>query len=206
MSTHENTIPDGYREDRNGRLVPENQIKAIDRQRDELVQEKIVRALALREQLRAFKRSAFDDIAAFVQLSAEQYGARLGGDKGNVTLLSFDGRYKLIRAIQDSITFDERLQAAKALIDECLNDWTEGARAELRTLVNNAFRVDQDGNIKTGEVLSLRRLKFDDTRWQQAMTAISDAVTVVGSKTYVRFYERDERGQYQPISLDVAGV
>ena len=39
MSTHENTIPDGYREDRNGRLVPENQIKAIDRQRDELVQE-----------------------------------------------------------------------------------------------------------------------------------------------------------------------
>ncbi len=206
MSTHENTIPDGYREDRNGRLVPENQIKAIDRQRDELVQEKIVRALALREQLRAFKRGAFDDIAAFVQLSAEQYGARLGGDKGNVTLLSFDGRYKLIRAIQDSITFDERLQAAKALIDECLNDWTEGARAELRTLVNNAFRVDQDGNIKTGEVLSLRRLKFDDTRWQQAMTAISDAVTVVGSKTYVRFYERDERGQYQPISLDVAGV
>ena len=206
MSTHENTIPDGYREDRNGRLVPENQIKAIDRQRDELVQEKIVRALALREQLRAFKRGAFDDIAAFVQLSAEQYGARLGGDKGNVTLLSFDGRYKLIRAIQDSITFDERLQAAKALIDECLNDWTEGARAELRTLVNNAFRVDQDGNIKTGEVLSLRRLKFDDTRWQQAMTAISDAVTVVGSKTYVRFYERDERGQYLPISLDVAGV
>lgn len=206
MSTHENTIPDGYREDRNGRLVPENQIKAIDRQRDELVQEKIVRALALREQLRAFKRGAFDDIAAFVQLSAEQYGARLGGDKGNVTLLSFDGRYKLIRAIQDSITFDERLQAAKALIDECLNDWTEGARAELRTLVNNAFRVDQDGNIKTGEVLSLRRLKFDDTRWQKAMTAISDAVTVVGSKTYVRFYERDERGQYQPISLDMAGV
>lgn len=206
MSTHQNTIPDGYREDRNGRLVPENQIKAIDRQRDELVQEKIVRALALREQLRAFKRGAFDDIAAFVQLSAEQYGARLGGDKGNVTLLSFDGRYKLIRAIQDSITFDERLQAAKALIDECLNDWTEGARAELRTLVNNAFRVDQDGNIKTGEVLSLRRLKFDDTRWQQAMTAISDAVTVVGSKTYVRFYERDERGQYQPISLDMAGV
>lgn len=206
MSTHQNTIPDGYREDRNGRLVPENQIKAIDRQRDELVQEKIVRALALREQLRAFKRGAFDDIAAFVQLSAEQYGARLGGDKGNVTLLSFDGRYKLIRAIQDSITFDERLQAAKALIDECLNDWTEGARAELRTLVNNAFRVDQDGNIKTGEVLSLRRLKFDDPRWQKAMTAISDAVTVVGSKTYVRFYERDERGQYQPISLDIAGV
>ncbi|TAA25285.1 DUF3164 family protein [Pseudoxanthomonas winnipegensis] len=199
-------IPDGYRENRAGHMVPESQIKAIDLARDTLVQEKIQCALALRDALRAFKRGVFDDIAAFVQLSAEQYGARIGGDKGNVTLLSFDGRYKVVRAIQDSITFDERLQAAKALIDECLNDWTEGARAELRTLVNNAFRVDQDGNIKTGEVLSLRRLQFEDTRWQQAMAAISDAVTVVGSKTYVRFYERDERGQYQPISLDVAGV
>jgi len=199
-------IPDGYRENRAGHMVPESQIKAIDLARDTLVQEKIRCALALRDALRAFKRGVFDDIAAFVQLSAEQYGARIGGDKGNVTLLSFDGRYKVVRAIQDSITFDERLQAAKALIDECLNDWTEGARAELRTLVNNAFRVDQDGNIKTGEVLSLRRLQFEDTRWQQAMAAISDAVTVVGSKTYVRFYERDERGQYQPISLDVAGV
>jgi hypothetical protein len=200
------TIPAGYREDRHGHLQPEVQIKAIDLARDELVREKITAAMLLRERLRNFKLGVFDDIAAFVQLSAEQYGARIGGDKGNVTLLSFDGRYKIIRAIQDTITFDERLQAAKSLIDECLNDWTEGARAELRTLVNNAFRVDQDGNIKTGEVLSLRRLQFDDKRWTQAMAAISDAVTVVGSKTYVRFYERDERGQYQPISLDMAGV
>jgi hypothetical protein len=28
----------------------------------------------------------------------------------------------------------------------------------------------------------------------------------VGSKTYVRFYERDAQGQYQPISLDIAAV
>ncbi|MGH3799316.1 MAG: DUF3164 family protein [Stenotrophomonas sp.] len=199
-------IPDGYREDRNGRLVPEEQIKPIDLARDHLVDEKIQGALELRDLLRAFKRGVFDDIAALVQLSGEQYGARIGGDKGNVTLMTFNGRYKIVRAIQDSIQFDERLQAAKALIDECLSDWTQGSRAELCTLVNNAFRADQDGSIKTAEVLSLRRLQFDDPRWKQAMTAISDAVTVVGSKTYVRFYQRDERGQYQPISLDVAGV
>ncbi|WP_423163960.1 DUF3164 family protein [Stenotrophomonas maltophilia] len=200
------SIPEGYREDRNGRLVPEAQIKPIDLARDQLVQEKIQRALELREALRTFKADTFADIAAFVQLSGEQYGAKIGGDKGNVSLYTYDGRYKILRACQDSIQFDERLQAAKALIDECLNDWTEGSRAELRTLVNRAFNVGQDGSIKTSEVLSLHRLKFDDPRWQQAMKAINDAVTVVGSKTYVRFYERDARGQYQPISLDVAGV
>ena len=198
------TPPVGFRENRSGHFVPEAQIKPIDLMRDGLVMEKITRALQLRQLLREFKNELFPDINAFVQVSAEQYNARIGGDKGNVALFSFDGRYKMVRAIQDAITFDERLQAAKALIDECLNDWTEGADPKLKALVNNAFRVDSDGNIKTGEVLSLRRLDFDDPRWQQAMTAISDAVTVVSSKTYVRFYERDERGMYQPISLDLA--
>ncbi len=176
------TIPEGYREDRKGRLVQENQIAAIDLVRDQQVAELINGAKKLHQQMAEFRGTAFGDIAAFVKLSAEQYGASIGGDKGNVTLMSYDGRYKIVRAVQDSIQFDERLQAAKALIDDCLNDWTEGSRAELRTLVNNAFRVDNDGSIKTGEVLSLRRLKFDDPRWTQAMAAISDAVTVVGAR------------------------
>ncbi|ASK91080.1 DUF3164 family protein [Xanthomonas campestris pv. trichodesmae] len=199
-------IPAGYRQNRLGHMVPESHIKPIDLARDELVTELVDKAMQLREVLRKFKRCAFGDIAAFVQLSAEKYGARIGGDKGNVTLFSFDGRYKIIRAIQDSITFDERLQAAKALIDACVNDWTEGVRKEPRAIINNAFRLDKSGNIRTDAVLELRNLDFDDPRWLEAMEAISDAVTVVGSKTYVRFYERDERGQYQPISLDVAGV
>lgn len=202
----EKSPPEGFRENRYGHFVPEDQIKPIDLARDQLVVDKISQALQLREQLREFKLGLFGDIAALVQLSAEEYGARIGGDKGNVTLTSYDGRYKMIRAIQDVILFDERLQAAKALIDECMKDWTEGARAELRTLVDNAFRMDQDGNIKTGAVLALRRLKFDDPRWQRAMLAIGDAMTAVGSKAYVRFYQRDEQGMYQPISLDMAVV
>lgn len=200
------TIPAGYRQDRNGRLIPESQVKPIDQARDELVHEIVTAALQVREMLRSFKVGTFADISAFVQLSAEQYGARIGGDKGNVTLLSFDGRYKIVRAIQDNLQFDERLQAAKALIDECLKEWTEGSRGELIAVVNNAFRVDQDGNIKTAQVLGLRRLHIEDERWQKAMTAIGDAIMVVGSKTYVRIYERDDQGMYQPISLDLAVV
>lgn len=204
--TKTNTIPEGYRQDRAGRLVPESQIKPIDQARDALVLELVDKAVALSKQLEAFKRESFNDINAFVDLSAEQYRVRLGGQKGNVQLLSYDGRYKVQRAVQEAIAFDERLQAAKALIDECLTEWTKGARDELRALVNDAFRVDQAGNIRTGQVLGLRRLNIEDERWQRAMSAISDAVQVVGSKSYVRVYERDAYGQYQPIPLDLASV
>lgn len=199
-------IPEGFKQDAQGRLVPVQHIKAIDLARDELVNEIVTKAKAVNHAIGEFKRDTFADIAAFVQLSAEEYRVRLGGKKGNVQLLSFDGRYKVLRAIQETIVFDERLQAAKVLIDECLSEWTEGARSELRVLVNDAFRVDQAGNIRTGQVLSLRRLEIKDPRWQQAMTAIAEAVQVLGSKSYVRVYERDANGEYRPVALDIAGA
>lgn len=200
-------IPSGHRQDHLGRLVPEQQIKPIDLARDELVQEIVAKAKAKSAELAKFKAEVFADIAAFVDLSSEQYGVHLGGHKGNVSLVSFDGRFRVLRAIAENITFDERLQAAKALIDECLNEWTEDAPGELRTVVQDAFRVDQVGNIRIQQVLALRRLNIEDKRWKNAMTAISDAIQVVGSKSYVRVYERigDTTG-YRQISLDVAGV
>lgn len=131
----------------------------------------------------------------------------MGGKKGNLTLYSFDGRYKVQRAIQDRIAFDERLQAARALIDECLADWTAEAGPELQAIVNQAFATDKEGQINTGRVLLLRRLDISDERWLRAMQAIGEAVQVVGSRSYIRIHERiGDSDQYQPISLDIAGV
>lgn len=206
MST-EQTIPAGYWRDAKGCLIPESMIKPIDKERDRLVNELVGKARSVSDVLAKFKAEAFGDIAAFIDLSAEQYQAQLGGKKGNLTLYSFDGKYRIQRAIQDRIAFDERLQAARVLIDECLADWTVGASPELQAIVNQAFDTDKEGQINTGRVLSLRRLDIKDERWLRAMNAIGEAVQVVGSKSYIRVYERiGETEQYQPIALDIAGV
>ncbi|QEH17329.1 DUF3164 family protein [Histophilus somni] len=195
-----------YWQDAKGALVAEELIKDIDKTRDELIGELIQSASALQHQIRTFKHNVFNDIAAFVELSAEKYEVHIGGRKGNITLYSFDGKYKLQVAVADHIRFDERIHAAKAQIDECLHEWSAEARPELRSLIDNAFRVDKEGNLSTARILSLRRVDIQDERWTQAMQAIADSVQVVGSKDYIRFYERDEQGKYQPISLDMAGV
>jgi len=200
-------IPEGFRKDAKGHLVPVDMIKPIDLARDELVTELVEKAQSVSKALGAFKESAFGDIKAFVEMSAEQYKATIGGKKGNVTLLSFDGRYKIIHAVQDSIKLDERLQAARVLIDECAAEWTQGARSEVRVLVNEAFRADKAGQISTARVLGLRRLEIQDERWQRAMQAIGEAVQVVGSKSYIRVYERvGDSDQYLPIPLDIASI
>lgn len=209
-STKQFTIleaPDKYWVDAKGVLTPEHLIKPIDKARDQLVGELIERALIVNKALSDFKLAGFADIAAFVDLSSNEYGVSVGGKKGNVTLYSYDGRYKIQRAMQDRIAFDERLQAAKALIDACLAEWTEGARPEIHAIINRAFQTDKEGEINTGAVLALRRLEIDDARWQRAMEAIGEAVQIVGSKSYIRVYERiGDSDQYKPISLDIAGV
>ncbi len=207
MTENTATIPAGYLQDAKGRLVPESQIKPIDLMRDALVRDIVSGAQDLNQILATFKRMAFADIAAFTEASAEQYGARLRGTKGNLVLYSFDGRFKLERRSQDNIRFDERLQAAKALVDECITAWSEGSRDEIKTLINDAFRVDQQGQVNTARVLGLRRLGITDSRWQRAMDAISDSVQVVGSSSYVRVYERvGDSDQYRLIPLDLASV
>lgn len=206
-ATEQATIPAGYRKDAQGRLIPESMIKPIDMERDSLVQAMITNAKGLNRQIGDFKVSVFGDVAAFVTLSAEQYDTKLGGKKGNVTLYSFDGRYKVQVATADNTVFDERLQAAKALIDECVKEWSQGSRPEIQVLVQDAFQTDKEGNLNTGRILALRRLEIEDERWKRAMTAIGESVQVVGSKQYVRFYERvGDSDQYAPISLDIAAV
>ncbi len=202
-----NAIPAGYWRDGEGRLIPENMVKPIDKARDDLVRELVGKAKAASAVLADFKAKAFGDIGAFVEMSGEQYGVKLGGVKGNVTLLSFDGRYKIVRQIQEHLVFDERLQAAKQLIDECIQAWTESSSDEIKALINDAFQVNKEGNINTARVLGLKRLNINDEKWLRAMQAIADSVQVAGSKPYIRIYERvGDTNQYQPISLDVAAV
>ncbi|WP_236266276.1 DUF3164 family protein [Escherichia coli] len=202
-----NKVQEGYWVDARGVMTPESLIKDIDRDREQLVGELVEMVIAASASLRELKLRAFGDIQAFIDLSAEKYGAVKGGKKGNITLYSFDGRYKIQRAMQDRIAFDERIQTAKSLIDDCLADWTEGARPEIKAIISEAFSTDKEGNINTGRVLALRRLDITEERWDNAMTLIGEAVQVVGSKSYIRVYERvGDSDEYRAIPLDIAGV
>lgn len=192
------------RQNAQGHWVPENLIAPADKLRDEVVLAIIAAAREQRAQLAAFKIGAMQQINDFVDLSSEQYGVAWGGTKGNVTLLSFDGRYKLILAVGEHRKFDERIQAAKALIDQCIDRWSDGASSEIRALVNHAFRVSKSGHIDVNQVLSLRQLNIDDPDWLLAMQAAVDAIQVTGTSQYLRLYERDAQGRYIQMSLDLA--
>jgi hypothetical protein len=196
-----------FMEDAQGRQVPVSMIKKFDLKRHDLVCSIMERAFAERERLAEFKQQVWEEIQSFVDESAKDSGAKkLGGKKGNITLTSFDGRYKLIVAVNDGILFNEKLQIAKQLIDECIGKWSKNARPELKVLVDDAFNVGKNGLVSTGKVLGLRRLNITDATWRRAMDAITESIQVVSSKTYMRFYERQDDESYKQIPLDVASL
>lgn len=193
-----------YMRDSQGRLCPVESVSDLDKMRDATVMELVAKARSLSGVLAAAKEEMLETIETFCQISAEQYDARVGGEKGNVSLVSFDGQYKVARAMQDNITFDERLGVAQAIISEVLRDLTDGSSSDLRALVESAFQVNKDGQVSTARILGLRRVKISHPRWADAMRALSDSIQPLYSKAFVRVYKRDANGGWQPIPLDIA--
>lgn len=201
-------VPEGFMLNARGGLDPVAIVKDVDKLRDDMVHEIVNESIQKHKELQEMKKRFFSTIDAFVRLSAEKYNLNYGGKKGNMTFLSYDGMYKVVVSVNENIFFDERLQIAKELIDQCIQDWATDSRNEIKALIQDAFYVGKSGKLDKNRILGLRRLDIQDDRWQKAMTAISDSIQIAGSREYIRIYERDPNNsdKYNLINLDIAAI
>jgi hypothetical protein len=199
-------LPEGYMRDARGRLVPTALVKPEQLLEDALVRSIHAAADQLSAMLRQFREKTFDDVDALLGILADKYGVTLGGDRGNLTLDTYDGELIVQVSIGDQIDLGPELTVAKALIDACIHRWSKGADLKLQALVNDAFDIDKKGNINVGRVLGLRRMNIDDPDWRKAMDAISNATRVVRSKRYLRLYRKSGDKPKAQVPLDLASV
>jgi hypothetical protein len=194
-----------YWRDAKGGWMPDELIKPIDRMQDELVREICAEAVKVATAIVDFKVNAFGQIDAFSDLVAENYKATIGGKKGNITLLTYDGLTAVQVQVSDLQTFGPELQAAKQLVVECVQDWSSDSRAELRRIVLDAFDADKEGKINRSKLYGLLKLDIADERWQRAMTAIRDSIRVTGTKRYIRIRKRlAPDASWRTVSLNIA--
>lgn len=212
-TTH--ALPDGVQEvggrrympDARGALVPVEMVNPRDKLMDETVRKVMAFAISLSEQIARFKGHTFSDLNSLQSLFEQEFGSKAGGAKGNVSYTSFDGLLKVQVQIADRLFFGPELQEAKKLVDECLLEWGAESRPELQAVVNRAFNVEREGQINRAELFSLLRLDIEDERWNRAMEAIRASIRVMGSKAYVRFYQRPDAGApWKAITIDLAAA
>ena len=196
-----------YMTNAQGHMVPLDLVAPEDQLEDQAVRKIFSYAEPLSAEIARFKAHTFGDVKSYQALLAQEYGAKAGGEKGNVTLMSFDGLLKVQVSIADLIEFGAQLQTAKVLVDECLREWSAESRTEIRAIITRAFSVDQAGKVKRAELLSLLRLEIADERWLEAMRAIRNSMKPVGTKEYVRFYRRASReAGWEAVTIDLASA
>ncbi|WP_416305181.1 DUF3164 family protein [Neptunicella sp. SCSIO 80796] len=202
----DNTAPKGFMFDAEGNLMRRDKIKPQDFDRDVIVKDLFRDALLVSDEMRRLANKLQTRIAEFVSHSLAEYSKNIGGKKGNVTLYSFDRSIKIERSRQDKIAFNERLLAAKQIIDSCIKRWSKGSNKNLQAIVQGAFKTDKSGRFSAAKVLSLRQHKIDDSEWQSAMKALADAIEVDRTAEYFRVYYRIESGSYVQLPLDMANI
>lgn len=188
-----------------GGLDPVSNVKDQYKLEDQTVRKCIEFALNLNAQLSRFRGHTAADLSALDALLGEKYNVTIGGKKGNRTYQTYDGLMKIQVQVSDLITFGPELQVAKALIDECLTEWSADSRPEIQSIVTRAFNTEKEGQVNRADVFMLLKLEIEDSRWKKAMEAVRDAIRVTGSKEYVRFYQRASvEADWQPITIDLA--
>lgn len=194
-----------YMNDAKGNLVPVELIKPADKLRDETVRTVMGYAKDISAQIGRFRKHSMDDLDGFDAILEQEYGAKSGGVKGNRTYQTIDGLMMIKVQINDFETAGPEIQVAKSLIDQCLREWTDEGRPEIRAIITKAFDVDKEGQLNLREIKKLTKLDIEDDRWKQAMRAIEDAINVQYSKQYVRFYERvSVKDEWSPVTVDLA--
>lgn len=194
-----------YMADAKGSLVPLELVKPADKLEDEMVRKVMGYASDLSAQISRFLRHTMADLGEFDALLDQEYGITKGGKKGNRTYLTFDGLMKVKVQVADQITFGPQLQSAKQLFDECLMEWSVDSGPELRGIITDAFNTDKEGKIDRNAILKLLRREINDDRWRKAQDAIRDAIRVIGTKEYVRFYLRKKiTDPWSAVTIDLA--
>ncbi|EFU69148.1 phage protein [Aliarcobacter butzleri JV22] len=184
-------------------ITPDKQLE------DETVESIVKGALVLQKQMIEFKAKAFEECYGFVDLLRQKYNMeRITSKSGTVTLKNFDGTKIVEIQVSKLISFDQKLSLAKEKIDEYLTLKTNGADAEIQTLITRVFDV-KNGKVDAKQILSLKSYPIEHELWKEAMSMIDDATEIAGTKSYIRFKHRkngEVDGSLEHIVLDLAGL
>lgn len=189
--------------DGEGMEVPEKYVAPELKSRDAFVTKQVARARQLHLVIKNFKRQMEEEIAAYLDGSAQREGEEW---VGGTTLYNFSMDESIAIKVHKTWVFDEKLQIAKQKIDRVIAERSGNSDELIVALVNRAFRVDSKGEVDARQMIGLRQLKVDDPLWNEAMELIADSQKVQSTKTYFYFQEAGADGKMESIVLDFAAL
>ena len=186
-----------------GNNIPVKYVSAYDKARDRATRRILARFQKARSMLEAVVAESIADLDELSKLKDSL------GEKGNFSARSFDGLIQVAIRQQYNIRLDERVIHARELMMEYVNsvlDRVDGVDVSaLRLLVTEAFKVNPQGFLSAGRVLSLMRMEVNNDKWREAKMILQAALKPEKGKQYLICESRKTtQGDFKAIRLDIA--
>jgi hypothetical protein len=193
--------------DAQGQQVPIQYVKPYDRARDKAARRILTRFLNASQYLAKVKADTLADIEA-LQTSTFPEAAHLGGAKGNLQFMSFDGLIRIRTEAKTLIEFDDRFRRAQELIFSYLDDLTGGTNhKDVATIIKAAFKPTAGGMLSRVKVTGLTRLSITHPKWVEAMDIIRECQFVKAGKSYLYCETKaSSNDDFEMIPLDIAAI
>lgn len=179
--------------DTNGNVIPASIIDVQIKRREALITGLMKKIRAEQARLEKLKSQVSQQIRKYMESNDHVPKTAHGKQwRGNMTLTNFDQTEQIEVKVSRTMVFDERLNAAKVIIDECLGRWSKDSNDNLRVAITEAFDVDKSGTVDTKMILRLTKWKIRDKKWRRAVELILQSISEQTSVTYYQFRERDD--------------
>jgi hypothetical protein len=157
----------------------------------------------INEQLTNFKAHAFETMETLGDLLKE-YSGRYAEGKGNFKVEY--GDYKIEYNKQGKGTYDERSSEAEKYIFDFIESRYQGDEATKEFILSLLER--KKGELDPDNIQKLYKYEstFADENFTRACELFRESYQYNHSKDYIRFYERNERGQWKNIVLQFSAI
>lgn len=189
-----------------GKEVPVNLVRRDHLKRHETVESIFNAAGRYEKQLKRFKEKMLIKIDNYREWLA-LHNKVDEPEWENLTLTNYPGTLQVVIKSNKVIEFDETLQLAKAKIDSCISNWSEGTNQNIKTLVDTYFRVGQKGLINKQAIFGLFRLNINEPEWKEAMELIRKSISEASRKEYFMIrHRRHSKDEWKTLNLNFSSV
>lgn len=175
---------------------------AYETLRDEAISNMVAFAKNLHEQMTGFKNSSFEMIETLYKM-LQEHSDRHASGKGNVTLDTADGQFRVVYKRSDNTRFDERATQAEAhILDFVANRWGNKDDADSKFIKRMLER--KNGKLDKNKVLDMISMRdnYDDPHWQKGIDLLQESIVPDTTRFYAEYYYRSEDNEWIPIVLN----
>lgn len=157
----------------------------------------------LHEQLADFKKHSFETMESLYEILKE-YSGRHADSKGNFKV-EFQN-FKIEYSRQERGSYDERATEAEGYIFDFIKNRYADDQATKEFILSLLERKKGDLDPNKIQKLYTYEPKFNDEIFSRACALFRESYKNDFSKDYIRFYQREENGQWKQIILQFSAI